>query len=109
MENHCSIGELNRLEEKLDDFNHNVEEYLFDKISEYQYEEILKTNPEWAVRLLQLLDDEDELRKKIHQMKSLLEMKKEIEQLAADENVRAMAVRAQEDRLKATNSIMDGK
>lgn len=109
MANDLSIKETTALLEKLDEFNSNVEKYLFDQISDHTYLDTLDANPELAVRLQELLDEEVKLRLKILQMKSLLEMKKEIEQLASDENVRARARQAQEERLKAGIAILDGK
>lgn len=107
--NESSVEALTACEVKLDEFHSSCEKCLFEQISDPKYAAIIIANPELEVTLQDLCDQEVELRMKIHRMKSLVEMKKEIEQLASDKNVRAKAIQAQEDRLKATQSMMEGK
>lgn len=112
-------GTLNALEIKLDTFNTNVEIYLFDKMSERKYSEIIESNADLAGRLQQLTDDEGDLLAKIHQAKSLLQdnskmeiskdiskMEIEIKTLAADEKVLSKWRMAQREQEIALESIL---
>lgn len=105
-----SIEKLTALESKLDEFNGNVEDYLFDKISDRKFSKIIESNPEMAVQLQHIMDDEATLRVKICQVKSLLqdiwELESEIKKLAYDEKVQAEREKARAERENLLESIL---
>lgn len=90
-------GIIAAVETKLDEFNGKVEGYLFSKISETEFSEIIGENPELAKRLQLLMDDEVALRVKSRQLDSLLEdiLKLDIE---IDEKILQVEKKAKERR-----------
>lgn len=104
MATNSSIAVLTDILKNLDELNSEVESYLFGKIKKTEYLVFINSNPEFGARLNILLDDEVELRAKIHMMKKLLELEDEMQQFGISE-VQAV-LQEGEERQNTLKSIM---
>lgn len=101
-----TVATIGHLTSELDDFQNRIERYLFmDRISERTYWKTIDSNPDLAVRLLQIFEDEVKIRVKIHKVKSLLEdihkLDDEIRPFPADDIASAERIVALKKEIKS--------